>query len=1148
MKQWSQGKDPGRAVALEKIKAASVEALTAALAEEGAAEWFLERVFLFRPDLTETQYRSIVRHIECPQSIVALCHAVRPEWVEGSAAMDRIHLLCMEPIFLKKWQTLLDVVMSVEAEQIASVLYDDYYHAIAKNLIFSGPKRGSVQVTQYGLGSAPRFLIAHIVARDSAADIHFLVEHCSPDIEHVLFSQGSTKMHKKLAAATGLKLETQQALSTSKYLSVRKALAINPDCHVDVMKSIIAGNEQKVLDVLSDNAALPSELLSGITASRQGVAAKHTGTSCVESVQVLLRTLADPLLDEASLLALTSHENPVVRAATAHHHGATQAVYDKLMTSCEPWVLAAVAQHTRNAEDMARLIDVKHHDTELALASNPDLPEEMRQTIAKRTRSEVVLRQLASVFVDDAALLETIVQGNSKKTPWIVRLKLALDPDTAKGALGTLHRSADFRYLAISKAIARHANCPDAALKLFAYYMPEALKIRQKAMENTQKKPRKPVAGKRYDKWKLDQQFGDGVAHACVIDFYMKGRGAGEDKDTRDACLRKSLSCQYLDVTQAVNLVLLEDSHTIRRFVRADNRHRFPEFVYEALALNRLASVRKQLVDLKWVSSDLVRRLCADKDRSVQMAAEKVAKKRKIKLKVVSVADGSDKKTLGNKAARLDLAKSTSDLPLIATLVADKTRDVRLRIIDNAALVDELLVQLLEDSDQAVQFAAIEQLSSRVQSWNAKRVPGDKQERGKSGFTEALEQRIDQALAGVIASASEEAGRAAARLMFSHELLDKQYPTGTSGIDRVIIARTHSVKLMETSWFEAQRADVCRDAGRSLLDNSQAPLALLEEVISLNPQMKDRLGRCKSPDAVVEFVKSGLINRNEGALEAELSADQIRDLLSIDQRNINLVSMQLYKLNIDELRRLMASDDKVTELVAENAHLPMALVSELRESRCKKLHEQLASYPMTAEQIDDYLAKGKGWRKAVWYGIAGYQTLSAAQELTLADDDSSRWELIYKSETETPLRIATLQKLTKHGDKELRRMAQKQLDDRADEIPWDGKGDDEIAQSDEHADQAELTREPVNELLTIKDSLSLHKATFGAAAANRLLLELGILKEVEDYGDTVKVLSKAGLAYGAMQESDLYFSTPRYYQSSFSELLDLMLKLRAKAA
>jgi hypothetical protein len=203
---------------------------------------------------------------------------------------------------------------------------------------------------------------------------------------------------------------------------------------------------------------------------------------------------------------------------------------------------------------------------------------------------------------------------------------MALNPDIPRVALTSLHRSKEFRYHAISKAIARHLNCPDALVSLFRYYLSDEIVERELAQEGKKKISKKAREKGLYAEWKLNQQFNDGAAHACVINFYLSEDSKTVEEKTRQACQRKALSCRFLDVSRVARLVLEDDSHTLRRFVRKDNPHRYPQYVYEVLAYNRLATVRKQLVDVRWVSSNLVLLLCADKDRSVQMAALKVAK------------------------------------------------------------------------------------------------------------------------------------------------------------------------------------------------------------------------------------------------------------------------------------------------------------------------------------------------------------------------------------------------------------------------------------------------------------------------------------------------------------------------------------------
>jgi hypothetical protein len=177
-----------------------------------------------------------------------------------------------------------------------------------------------------------------------------------------------------------------------------------------------------------------------------------------------------------------------------------------------------------------------------------------------------------------------------------------------------------------------------------------------------------------------------------------------------------------------------------------------------------------------------------------------------------------------------------------------------------------------------------------------------------------------------------------------------------------------------------------------------------------------------SAEATMNFVKQGKIDSlMAGALSAELSADQIRELLALDEQNISLVYPQIHKFETNELLELIASSNKLRREIAENSHLAPEIVTALRTYKKFSIHDSLCTYPMTRAEIENYLLDD--WKK-MWSSIAGCQQVTAEEELKLANYKSCREALIYRDvyleEHMEPLRVATLEKLVKLGDSHVR--------------------------------------------------------------------------------------------------------------------------------
>ena len=173
-------------------------------------------------------------------------------------------------------------------------------------------------------------------------------------------------------------------------------------------------------------------------------------------------------------------------------------------------------------------------------------------------------------------------------------------------------------------------------------------------------------------------------------------------------------------MNRLINAFIILDTykatHIHNRILRKDTPV-CSEFVYRLIATTGTPLQRKQLASLKLkrVYPQLLRELTSDKDSSVRQAASKQATKRG--LAPAQQPDKTSLRTLGNKAARIDLAKSSSDPDILYMLSEDKVRDVRRALAKRQLpLPFVCLEKLLTDSDDHVVSSAVRILDRMMES------------------------------------------------------------------------------------------------------------------------------------------------------------------------------------------------------------------------------------------------------------------------------------------------------------------------------------------------------------------------------------------------------------------------------------------------
>ncbi|MDO6681867.1 hypothetical protein Q4551_06170 [Oceanobacter sp. 5_MG-2023] len=275
------------------------------------------------------------------------------------------------------------------------------------------------------------------------------------------------------------------------------------------------------------------------------------------------------------------------------------------------------------------------------------------------------------------------------------------NPDTKAKQLQTLFNKKGFRFEVVGRLMARHPNCPKVYYKRLAAYCPKDLK-QNPAYALSMLESGKAVAPQplQPDSIYADLDNASDSYEMAITDAL--NRYANDD-----ALLRRVAGSTALNPNEANRLAITDDRHIHNRILREGTPH-CSEFVYRLIATTGTPLQRKQLASLKLKREypQLLRQLTSDKDSSVRQAAGNQATKRG--LASAQKPDKTSLRTLGNKAARIDLAKSSSDPDILHMLCEDKVRDVRRALAEHQQVLPlTCLEKLLTDSDNQVVSSAV---------------------------------------------------------------------------------------------------------------------------------------------------------------------------------------------------------------------------------------------------------------------------------------------------------------------------------------------------------------------------------------------------------------------------------------------------------
>lgn len=491
------------------------------------------------------------------------------------------------------------------------------------------------------------------------------------------FSTDDLKIFLRLA--TELQPHHLERMASSKHWQLRLAAAQYSGTSEGLVKKLANDSSKKVREAASVRAQLAARQSAPQKTNSQQTPAPDFDLRLIQKA-VSVEQLQEIAQFGSALSAC---------AATLHGNSAIDVIHAAESRDLPEWAQLGIARYTDSKERIESLLKGASKFIRIALAANPMLT---RQQAIQLLGDDWCNAIIANRFIDDPEVLDSITEPEM----WPNILATLRNPDTKAKQLQTLFNKKGVRFEVFGRLIARHPNCPKVYYKRLAAYCAGALK-QNPAYALSMLESGKAVAPQPFPAESIYAQLEGGSDS-----YEMAITDALNRYANNDALIRRIAGSAALNPNEANRLAITDDRHIHNRILREDSPG-YSEFIYRLIAATGTPLQRKQLASLKLkqVYPQLLRELTSDQDSSVRQAAGKQATKRG--LAPAQTPDKTSLRTLGNKAARIDLAKSSNDPDILQMLCEDKVLDVRRALAKHQqALPFACLEKLLTDSDDQV--------------------------------------------------------------------------------------------------------------------------------------------------------------------------------------------------------------------------------------------------------------------------------------------------------------------------------------------------------------------------------------------------------------------------------------------------------------
>lgn len=495
-----------------------------------------------------------------------------------------------------------------------------------------------------------------------------------------------------LRLATELQPHHLERMASSKHWQLRLAAAQSSSTSDELLTKLAKDGSKKVRETASVRAQLAARHSAPQKTDNQQTTAPDFDLRLMQKV-VPVEQLQE-IAKAGSALS--------VCAATLHRNSTPEVIEAAEKRDLPKWAQLGIARYTDSKEHIESLLKGASKFIRIALAANPILTKQQALQLLGDDWCNAII---ANRFIDDSEVLDSITEPEK----WPEMLATLRNPDTKAKQLQTLFYEKDFRFEIVGRLIARHPNCPKIFYKRLAAYCPEDLKQNPAYALSMLESGKAVVPQPLRPNSICPDQDGDDSYEMAITDALNR-------YSNDNALLRRVAGSTAFNPNEANRLAITDDIHIHNRILRKDTPV-CSEFVYRLIATTGTPLQRKQLASLKLkrVYPQLLRELTSDKDSSVRQAASKQATKRG--LAPAQQPDKTSLRTLGNKAARIDLAKSSNDPDILKMLSEDKVRDVRRALAKRQLpLPFACLEKLLTDSDDHVVSSAVRILDRMMES------------------------------------------------------------------------------------------------------------------------------------------------------------------------------------------------------------------------------------------------------------------------------------------------------------------------------------------------------------------------------------------------------------------------------------------------
>jgi len=677
---------------IKEILDANSSELIQKLESANCQEWFAGLAFVLKshevPELTQ----QILNHPNCPLDILSLFCSLAPEQLEQTTAADRIQKIIAQN-GEDHWK---ETVKAKFTQFSASELnYHGSAYLIYRNLVASQIDNLCYQMTECPADS--RIMGYHHVAFELIIDLDTWLPAPPPILaNHAIKrlcengSKGDLAVFPRMVPNPTA--EQLLRLAAGAKWQSRLYAASHSDCPDDALRTLSKDSSKKVAKAALTRLPLSAGPESQVTENTAEPSGKNLLAATL-SQTINTKQLREIARSGCALSAC---------AATLHSNSTIDVIHAADQRDLPEWAQLGIARYTDSKERIESLLKGASKFIRIALAANPVLTKQQALQLLGDDWCNAII---ANRFIDDSEVLDSITEPEK----WPEMLATLRNSDTKAKQLQTLFNKRGFGFEVVSRLMARHPNCPKIYYKRLAAYCPEDLKQNPTYALSLLESGKAITQPFRAESIYAQMENGSDSYEMAITDALNRYT---DDNDL----IRRIAGSAALNPNEANRLAITGDRHIHNRILRKETPG-YSEFVYRLIATTGTPLQRKQLASLKLkrVYPQLLRELTSDKDSSVRQAASKQATKRG--LAPAQQPDKTSLRTLGNKAARIDLAKSSSDPDILYMLSEDKVRDVRRALAKHQLeLPFACLEKLLTDSDDHVVSSAVRILDRMMES------------------------------------------------------------------------------------------------------------------------------------------------------------------------------------------------------------------------------------------------------------------------------------------------------------------------------------------------------------------------------------------------------------------------------------------------